>query len=126
VVALVVAAGVTLAVLYLVPFPVQVTVREQLTSPATSPSGCGSNAGGLDLAAGHAIHLSWQTAPSEVVGLLIAPLAGGTAVFNASGASGSGTFSSNAASYVVFVTNCGRTTTTVTVTASYNSDAPLI
>jgi hypothetical protein len=126
VVSFVVVVAVTLAALYWVPFPTQVTVREEVPSPAANPSGCGTHVSGLDLSAGHTIHLSWLTSPSEVVGLSISPLSGGSVVYNVSGTSGSGTFSSTASSYIVVVTNCGTTSTTVTVSAYYNAGAPLL
>jgi ribosomal protein L40E len=126
VVVLLVVAAILLGVLYSVPFPVRVTVRDELPSPAATPSGCGTHVGGLDLSVGHTIHLSWSAIPPEVVALSISPLAGGSVVYNASGTSGSGTFSSTVPSYIVLLTNCGSTATTVTISAYYDSEAPLL
>ena len=120
------AVVVVLAVLYLVPFPERVTVRSQFTSIAGGPSGCGRNVAGLHLTPGESVHFSWYTTPVTSVNLTVSPLSGSPVVYNQTGTSGDGVFSTTTSSYLVVVTNCGSQVTTVTVSAYYNSQAPIL
>jgi hypothetical protein len=122
----IIAAVVVLAVLYLVPFPEQVTVRAHFPSIAGGPTGCGMSVEGLHLASGESVHFSWYTTPPTRVNVSVTPLSGNQVVYNQTGTSGDDVFSTTEADYLVVVTNCGGQAATVTVSASYNSQAPLL
>ncbi|HYA70141.1 MAG TPA: hypothetical protein VEH28_02065 [Thermoplasmata archaeon] len=117
--------SVVLAALYLVPFPGQVAYRTQFHSSAAAAPGCGRSTEGLDVSSGQTIHLSWLTTPAVSVTLTVSPLSGGPVVYNGTGVSGSGSFSSTVVTYLLAATNCGDVGTTVTVSAHYDFEAPL-
>lgn len=120
-----------LVLLATVPVPQHVTYS--IDSLVTGPTqrGCGETLFDLyewALPAGKLIHLSWSTNPAADVFVNMSTILTdtfGPTFFWGHGSSGANSFYANGGAYEVNVTNCGSQQTTVTISASYNSSAPL-
>lgn len=128
VIIVVVVVVVVLVILAAVPVAQRSEYQTQIVAPAAGLFGCGTTSIGAiqSFPSGKTIHVSWTTTPAENITLGIVGMEEESGVFSGSGSSGSGTFYSIGDEYDFGVSNCGSQATSVSITAYYNFNAPLL
>jgi len=133
-VAIAVVVVAVLVVLAVVPTPQRATYQTDLPVYGPNILGCGHSvliAESWTFPAGKWIHLSWTTSPATNITIVASTpptgnvsLGGGN--FSESGTSGSRTFQASGGEYEFDFFNCENQATTVTISAYYNFNAPLL
>lgn len=110
-----------------VPVAQHKTYTLQGVAAAAGIHGCSPDAVGFQsFPMGKTVQVSWSTVPATPVLITVAETQNGTGVFLGPGASGSGSFYSAGGYYWFTVCNSGSQATSVTISAYYNFQGPIL